>query len=369
MIKYSAFLFFTVYISVYTVAQTTSGTTGTITPDPDAPAAETFNLKLTQKMELAGMLQTRYQFFEDTSKNDAFDLRRARLVLRGDVAPKIGYRLQLELANGPKIIDAVFTYKPKEYFAVNIGQSKTPYCYDNYYSPFTLLAVSRTQIDNALSFRENDLYHNNQGRDIGLWVTGKYSIGEEAEKRPVLEYHLGVYNGAGINVTDNNNDKDVGGFLRVSPVKNLWVSARAYKGFGAMLAITPDSTADRTRIGGDITYKFKNFLIEAEYLKAEDKAVDTEGEETAAAALERSGYYVTLGYTIIKNKCDVIVRLDNYDADIQADLNAINKYVLAASWYFSKTTRVQLEYNFVVEEDSQNPVKNNLFAIQVQAGF
>ncbi|MBC8047520.1 MAG: hypothetical protein H7Y00_12045, partial [Fimbriimonadaceae bacterium] len=239
------------------IAQTTSGTVGTIATVPSSTPAETYNLKIAQKIDFSALVQTRYQLFQDSTRVDAFDLRRARLIFRGDVAPKFGYRLQVELANGPKILDAVFTYKPIEYFNVNIGQSKTPYSYDNYYSPFTLMAISRTQIDNSLSNRESDLYGNNQGRDIGAWITGKYSVGEEGAKRPIVEYLVGVYNGSGINIADNNNEKDFGGFLRVSPIKDLWLSGRFYSGTGAKLLANPDSTADRTRAGFDLTYKYK----------------------------------------------------------------------------------------------------------------
>ena len=61
---------------------------------------------------------------------------------------------------------------------------------------------------------------------------------------------------------------------------------------------------DRTRYGGDITYKYKNFLIEGEFLAGSD-------ESDSLALLERNGYYVTVGYTPIKDKLQVITRLDN----------------------------------------------------------
>ncbi len=344
-------------------AQTTSGTLGTTAQNSAAVPAETYTLKLTQKVEFTALVQTRYQLFEDTMKIDAFDLRRARLIFKGDVAPKFGYRFQAEMANGPKVLDAVFTFKPFEYFNVNVGQSKTPYSYDNYYSPYTLLSISRTQIDNALSNRESDLYGNNQGRDIGLWLTGKYSIGAEDKKRPVAEYIFGVYNGSGINVSDNNEFKDFGAALRLSPVKDLWISGRAYHGLATKLLANADSTADRMRLGGDITYKYKSFLVEAEYMTAQDNGAGS------GNLLERSGYYFTLGYTPVKDKLQVIARLDSYDKDLNTDLNVVDKYIIAGSWYFSKTTRIQLEYNLVTEEDSDNPINNNLFAIQFQAGF
>lgn len=320
---------------------------------------ETYNVKVSSKLELRGLTHARYQLFDDTTKIDAFDLRRARLDFRGDIAPKVGYRLHLEFAGTPKILDATFVYKPFDYLNVNVGQSKTPYCYDNLYSPWNLLTISRTQIDNTLSSREADLYGNQNGRDIGIWLTGKFSIGEET-KRPILEYHLGVYNGTGINVADNNGEKDFGGSLRVSPIKDLWLSGRFYTGHGQTVA-DPGVTTDRSRYGGDLTYKYKNFLIEGEFLAGSD-------ESDSLALLERNGYYVTLGYTPIKDKLQVIARLDNYDPNTDSEDNITNKYILAASWFFNKNTRIQLEYN-IVQEEATEQKDNNLFAIQFQAAF
>lgn len=322
---------------------------------------ESYNIKVSQKLELRGLTHIRYQLFDDSTKIDAFDLRRARLDFRGDIAPKMAYRLHLEMANSPKILDATFVYKPYEWLNLNVGQSKTPYCYDNLYSPWTLLTVSRTQIDNALSNRESDLYGNQNGRDLGFWLSGKYSIGEEGNKRPIIDYTLGVYNGSGINVVDANQDKDYGAALGVSPIKDLWLFGRYYTGTGRT-TLEPETDATKTRFGGNITYKYKDFLFEAEYLSGTD-------ESDSLAQLDRNGYYITLGYTPIKDKLQVIARLDNYDKDANKDLNIVNKYILGASWFFTKNTRVQLEYDIVAEEDADNQIKNNLFAIQFQAAF
>ncbi|MBK8345947.1 MAG: porin [Bacteroidetes bacterium] len=321
---------------------------------------ETYNVKVSQKIELRGLTHIRYQLFEDSTKFDAFDLRRARLDFRGDIAPKIGYRLHTELAGTPKILDATFVYKPYEWLNVNVGQSKYPICYDNLYSPWTLLTVSRTQIDNSLSFRESDLYGNQNGRDIGLWLSGKYSIGKEEAKRPLLDYTLGIYNGSGINVADNNQDKDISAALGISPVKDLWLYGRYLSGVGQTV-IHPGIDATRSRFGGNISYKYKNFLIEGEYLAASDKS-------DSLGLLERNGYYVTLGYTPIKDKLQVVVRLDNYDPNTAVDDNITNKYILGASYFFTKNTRIQLEYDLVLEE-AETQKENNLFAIQFQAGF
>lgn len=136
--------------------------------------------------------------------------------------------------------------------------------------------------------------------------------------------------------------------MRVSPVKDLWLSGRFYTGHGQTTA-EPRVNTDRTRYGGDITYKYKNFLIEGEFLAGSD-------ESDSLALLERNGYYVTLGYTPIKDKLQVIARLDNYDPNTDSDDNITNKYILAASWFFNKNTRIQLEYNIVQEEATEQKI-------------
>ncbi len=321
---------------------------------------ETYSLKVSQAIELRALTHIRFQEFQDEAKIDGFDIRRARLDFRGEVSPKIGYRLQLELAGGPKILDATIVCKPYEYLNVNIGQSKTPYCYDNLYSPWTLLSISRTQIDNALSGREDDLYGNQNGRDIGLSLSGKFSTGPEDNKRPVVEYTLGVYNGAGINVADNNKEKDFGAALRVSPVKNLWLSGRFYSGHGITIA-DPGITTDRLRYGADLSYHYDDFILEAEYLAGID-------ESESLAQLKRHGFYVTLGYTPIDEKLQVLVRLDNYDPNSELVKNSINKYILVASWFFNKTSSIKLEYAVVHEEGKEN-MPNNILALQFQAAL
>lgn len=322
---------------------------------------DTYNLKVSQKLEMRGLTHVRYQLFDDTSKIDAFDLRRARLDFRGDVAPKIGYRLHLELAGTPKILDATMVYKPFELLSVNLGQSKTPYCYDNLYGPWNLLTISRTQIDNALSNRDADLYGNQNGRDIGMWLSGKYNIGKEGSKRPLIDYTIGVYNGSGINTSDANQSKDYGAALGVSPIKDLWIFGRYYSGIGRTTLVGSEDAA-RKRFGSNISYKYKNLLIEAEYLGGSDVS-------DSLALLERSGYYFTLGYSPIKDKLQVVARLDSYDMNTRTNNNIVNKYVFAGSYYFTKNTRIQVEYDIVLEEDKDAQLRNNLFAIQAQVGF
>ncbi len=316
--------------------------------------------KLTDNIELRGLVQVRFQVFDDTAKMDGFDFRRARLDFKGNIAPKFGYRLHAELAGAPKVLDAIFIYKPFEYLHINAGQSKYPISYDNLYGPWNLITINRTQLDNFLVFRENDLYGNQNGRDIGLWLSGKFNIGNDGNERPFIDYSIGVYNGAGINATDNNRDKDIAGALGVSPIKNLWIYGRYLSGSGRTIS-DPGVDADRERLGSNISYKFKNWIVEAEYLSAADKS-------DSLALLKRNAFYATIGYMAIQNKLQFVARFDNLDPNENVGDNVINKYVLASSYFFNKNTRIQVEYDFV-REQTVSQIKNNLLAIQVQAAF
>ena len=63
------------------------------------------------------------------------------------------------------------------------------------------------------------------------------------------------------------------------------------------------------------------------------------------------------------------MRLDNFDKDANKELNISNMYVVGGTWFFTKNTRIQIEYDLVREEDADNQLKNNVFAIQFQAAF
>jgi phosphate-selective porin OprO and OprP len=322
---------------------------------------EKYFIHVGKTMEMRGLVETRYQLFDDTSKNDGFDLRRARLDMKGDVAQNVTMRIHIELAGSPKILDGTFTYHFNDLLNINAGQSKIPVSYDNIvYGPWNLLTVSRPQLDNTMSIREGDLYGNQNGRDIGIWITGKYGIKSGDTKRPFLDYSLGVYNGAGINVGDNNSKKDICAALGFAPINRLWIYGRVLNGYGQTTA-DPNEITKRSRVGGSANYKINNWSIEAEYLAALD-------ENDSIGTLNRSAYYATIAYKLPNEKFQFISRLDNYDPSVTISGNTINKCVFAGSYFFGSHARIMAEYDLVLENWGQQ-TKNNLFAIQFQASF
>ncbi len=66
---------------------------------------------------ISGLVNVRYQYNGATDAH-GFDVRRARLDFRGDLAPRATYRLQVDLAGTPKILDAYLQWRPTGRLAV-----------------------------------------------------------------------------------------------------------------------------------------------------------------------------------------------------------------------------------------------------------
>ena len=79
-------------------------------------------------LQLSGLVQVRYQGFEQTGVNDAFDLHRIRLDVRGDVTDKWSYDIYTEYGGtSVKLVDAWTAYKFEDYLKITAGQFKIPF--------------------------------------------------------------------------------------------------------------------------------------------------------------------------------------------------------------------------------------------------
>lgn len=313
-------------------------------------------LQLGNHLQLKGLIQGGYSWNDTAVIPSAFYLRRLRLDFTGNIFDGFSYRLQMDLINAMRILNAEVTYAVAPLLSLHFGMSKVPYCYDNFYNPYTLPTISRAYLDEHLATRASDMYGNQYGRDLGLWVTGTYHL---PGNRPLLEYIAGIYNGAGLAVSDNNKQKDVALTLRVSPVKNVWMSGRYFSGTGEVKAF-PGLPVERKRYGGDISFENERYLLEAEFLYGLDTG-DSIGRS------ERAGWYITCGYMLISDRLQVVARLDNFDEDYPKDGSGIRSYILAGSWYITKSTRMQLEYNFA--SGVKNTGHANSLNMQLLVGF
>jgi len=318
-----------------------------------------FPVNAGKKISLAGYTQVRYQLMEEQGKIDGFDIRRARLDLKGNISPYWGYRVQFDLAGTPKLLDAYVDLKLNDYFNFSIGQAKVPFSMENLQSSPQLMLIDRSQVVEALTARGKDIGGNQNGRDIGIQMGGTIV---KSNDRPVIDYRLGIFNGAGINVMDNNDNKDYAARLILHPIAGLDISGAYYDGSRFIpevrtdnVVTTPSYNVDRDRYGADLSYDIKNFSLRSEYIKGKDDQV------------KREGYYVMAGYYFLQRKVQVVGKYDFYDTDLSKADNASSWAVLGANYFFNSNTKLQANYTIKMEEGLE--IDNNMANIQLQIGF
>ena len=76
---------------------------------------------------ISGYLQTGYEWSDNSS---SFFIKRVRLSLSGNIAPKLDYRVQIEFAS-PKIVDAYLCYRPFDELNLQLGEYKLPFSIEN----------------------------------------------------------------------------------------------------------------------------------------------------------------------------------------------------------------------------------------------
>ena len=315
---------------------------------------KSFFLSAARQMLLTGYSQVRYQMFDEKDKRDGFDIRRARVDLKGSVTPFFSYRLQADFVDKPKMIDAYSEIKLKDYFMITAGQFKIPFSMENLASSNKLEMIDRSQVVEALVARGKDVIGNQNGRDIGIQISGTFLKRNDV---PIIEYRIGVFNGSGINVADTaNNAKDIAGRLIFTPISGLSFGGSIYNGWDK--AIKPDFPGNsqvRNRYGAEVSYVKTRFSAKAEYIAGKD------------GKTHRSGWYVQSGYFVIPQKLQVLGKYDFYDPSTSVADNISINYVFGANYNFNSWSRLQAFYTIRQEEGVA--VKNNYFSIQYQIGF
>jgi hypothetical protein len=192
------------------------------------------------KISIRGYIQGRYSYlpgdksirseYDSSIKDDTgFALRRARVVISGDVTDWLSFYIQPEFAtavpNGGdtgnhfvQLRDAYadvfmpvpFLFLEEKELRVRVGQSKVPFGFENLQSSQNRLAFDRSDGINSAVQGERDLglfmyYTPKETRklfkklvDSGLKGSGDYGV-----------LGIGVYNGQTINVSERNDNKHV----------------------------------------------------------------------------------------------------------------------------------------------------------------
>ena len=316
-----------------------------------------FPLTAGRALQLSGYGQFRYQHLQEQGKSDVFAVRRAYVNLKGDITPFWSYRLQVDFAFGPKIIDAYTELKIKDYINFTIGQQLIPFSLNNITSNTKLELDDRTQAVAAFSSRAGDVLGDNNGRDIGVSAYGSFLPINDLD---LIEYRIGVFNGMGINKLDLNEAKDIIGRIVFHPFKGLDVGGSFYSGWTPDSATLNNKTSPgllgaRQRLGAELNYTVKFMNIKAEYLVAKDGEVS------------KNGYYAQLAAFVIPAKVQIVGRYDAYDRDTDKEDNRNTNITFGANYFINSFALLQASYT--IRQEESNSIANDIASVQLQISF
>jgi phosphate-selective porin len=272
---------------------------------------------------------------------DTFSARRIRFSLAGELFKNVNYKIQVDAVKSPIVLDALVEFKLTPEVGLRVGQFKIPFSMENLASSADLDTINRSTPEEKLApGRDNKM----NGRDIGAALFGKWSV---------LEYTVGVFNGAGIDVKDNNSEKDFGGRVVVRPAEFLAVGAAFYKGRTSLAAGA--APYDRNRTGLELAVLRGPLSLKGEVIFAKDDK------------LERSGWYVQGGWFLMPKKLQAVVKLDAYDKDTDTPDNRTNLWTVGVNWFLTSKSKLQVNYELYKLEGGKTD--NSAFLVQLQAGF
>lgn len=260
-------LSFGLFGASYAQQSDTTVTVGELSAEVAALKAKTsaWDKVLAALPTISGYLQTGYEWSDNSS---SFFIKRVRLSLSGNIAPKLDYRVQIEFAS-PKIVDAYLCYRPFDELNLQLGEYKLPFSIENTeYVPLRYEFIEYPlSLCKLMGF--NDLCGlSATGRDMGAQLFGGFF---RRDGYSILNYNIGVFNGEGLNVRDKNKSKDVVARLTLKPAAGLQLAGSYYWGeYGA-------DYLKRVRYGAGACYDRGPVVVRGEYICGTTGDLDSEG--------------------------------------------------------------------------------------------
>ncbi len=303
------------------------------------------------KLTLFGYAQTQFEMSKTGAESkSSFSMTRVILMANAELTRKLSFFL---------MIDAASTQAAKhlhEYYAqyafmpelkVRVGQFKTPYTLENIISPTLLGTVNLNEGTRYMAGIAGDpLYGNYAGRDLGAMVTGDAIKARDGHY--YLNYSVGVFNGAGMNLRDNNKHKDVVAMLNVLPTKDITLSGSFVIGKGnaqaddifGTIAQGADYTRNRWSVGAEVNYK--PLKLRTEYMGGKN------------GDIKNRAFYAELWCRLFRN-LDIVLDYDYLDKNTSLSKDArealpawthTSNYLVGLQYWVYKKCRISTQYVF-----------------------
>ena len=239
----------------------------------------------------------------DDDRNEGFGLRFARVYVDGSILRDFNYRVQVDFAGSPRVLDAYLEWARYKFVTVKAGEFKRCFTLENPMNPIDQGFMAYSQPVSKLSgFSDRTGEHASNGRDIGLQFQGDFL--KNSSGRNLLHYQVGVFNGQGINTGDVDNKKDIIGGVWVMPVAGLRIGAFGWEGSYSRKSGGELLRLNKHRYALSAEYKKGDLQLRGEYIHSTGLGFATTYQKPGDATdLTIKRYYDREGNEMASNNC------------------------------------------------------------------
>ncbi len=323
-----------------------------------------------KKINVSGRVQADARFGDKVLRtSDTFDIRRARIAVSGRIVDDLKYKVQIDAADNSDILrDAKITYDRFDEVNATVGQFKIPFGQEELTSSTKIHTIERSNVTSAIA----------PSRDRGAMLHGKLFDG-------FLAYSGGVFNGNGINSSNDNDDYLYGGRVVLTPVKTEIAGKKTKIQIGGSIAYSEDSDAglknlgfsdfvgDREIYGLDGKVTWGPLTLRGEYLKAD---LEFDGIAPTMTSMgdpardsDADGYYL-IGSYFFHPKWEAVAKWEELEGDDIKDFDALT---LGLNYYFKEWTNkklmpTRLMVNYI-HGDLEGSSEEDQVILRLQVGF
>ncbi|MDQ5977672.1 MAG: phosphate-selective porin OprO and OprP [Verrucomicrobiota bacterium] len=261
--------------------------------------------------------------------NDRFLVRRARVNVRGSFGKDFGFKVESDF--GANSLSAVTGYRAQltdlyvEWLAhpeaqLRLGQFKTPFGWEQLMS------------DTANPFTERSLPSDRLtvSRQIGVML-----FGSAAEKR--VEYSAGVFNGNGVNNSNNDTDDFMAAARLAATVWSGKHNDKAALWSVGVNAFGDEAPARRTGLGFDTQLQLHPVTLRAEWLT---NTLDP----VTGADVDSDGWSLAALWSL-NDQWQLAARYETYDSNTATGGNETDTLTLGLNWFIRRNDiAVSLNY-------------------------
>jgi hypothetical protein len=322
------------------------------------------------ELKFSGLIQTYYAMFEKDKDlpidtivpSDTFELHSVLLGAEGTVYEKIDFAMLMELDHSPTLLEAWIRLKYIPKVDLTFGQMWKPVTYEALTSPSELPFVYYAAPTQWLM---------NTGlvsRDIGA----KATFHLEKDDYTMFLLEGGVFNGTGINQSDNNDQKDWVTRACLQPIKGISFFGNYTRGTHGTKVIG-EGHDEHQQYSTGLAVDYQGLDMVGEWMGLHYHrllAVDP--------SMNGYGWYLHLGYKIETgcdyfSKVEPIVRYEYVDPDCDNHmLNDLQRLVTYGLNVFIDENYAKLQLNYIWNIDDSGPgceIADNVFVAQLQARF